>query len=384
MGCRVKLSNFNWIPGLFILGYHLLLVIALPIYLISHTPSWWLVALSIVLVYVTGMSVTAGYHRLYSHTSYKINPIAEAVLLFFATMATQGSAFRWSFDHRHHHAFVDTDRDPYSIKKGFWYAHFLWLFEKPKEIDNKVISDLVRKPLLRFQHRYYGLLMVVTNAICVLVVGWCFNDYLGAFFFAWLVRMFFLHHFTWFINSLAHTWGDRPYSQALSAVDNYLISIVTFGEGYHNYHHTFANDYRNGIRWYHFDPTKWLIWTMSKIGMARNLKKNQHYFIEEKILLERKQLLLEKVQNSLGEYKDVWEEKITRVTENVITKFREAKQINELYRVCKEKKDAGKDSLRDLQAQLKTLKKGIRKECIHWINLSKEVMEVAESNPVKQ
>jgi stearoyl-CoA desaturase (delta-9 desaturase) len=236
-------------------------------------PSWQIVTTSIVLIYLTGLGVTMGYHRLYSHNAYKINPVVETIVLFFGTMGTQGSVLRWSFDHRYHHAFVDTDKDPYSIKKGFWYAHFLWLLEKPKPIENKIVADLLKNPLLRFQHRFYGLLMFGINLLVTLFFGWYYNDYLGAFLFVWIVRMFFLHHFTWFINSLAHTWGDRPFCESLSAVDNYLISLLTWGEGYHNYHHTFGYDYRNGVRWYHYDPTKWLIWTLSKLGLATRLKK---------------------------------------------------------------------------------------------------------------
>lgn len=373
----MRLSNFNWIPGLFILGYHAFLLVALPIYFMHHTPSWKLISISIALVYITGISVTAGYHRLYSHTTYKTNRYVEAVLLFFATMATQGSALRWAFDHRHHHAFVDTDRDPYSIKKGFWYAHFLWLFEKPKEIENKVISDLQRNPLLRFQHRFYGTLMVITNVLCVLFVGWWLNDYLGAFLFAWLVRLFFLHHFTWFINSLAHTWGARTFCQELSAVDNYLISLVTFGEGYHNYHHTFAYDYRNGIRWYHFDPTKWLIWSLNKLGLAHNLKKNQRYFIEEKLILERKQLFLDKVRSSFVEYKEVWEEKITKLSESLVEKVRQTKQLSELYQGLKKEKK--KEALRELSQQIKEIKKRLKEEGRNWLALSRNVMQLPEA-----
>lgn len=373
----MKLSNFNWIPGLFIIGYHLLLCIALPIYLLHSTPSWGLVAVSAILLYVTGLSVTAGYHRLYSHTTYKINPILEGILLFFATMAAQGSALRWSFDHRNHHAYVDTDRDPYSIKKGFWYAHFLWLFEKPRTIDNKVISDLVRKPLLRFQHRFYGLLLVLTNAISIFFVGWYFGDYYEAFLFAFVVRLFFLHHFTWFINSLAHTWGARTFCKELSAVDNYIIALLTFGEGYHNYHHTFALDYRNGIRWYHFDPTKWLIWTFNKLGLAHGLKKNQHYFIEEKLFLSRKELLLEKLNSSFDEYKGVWEQKVTQVTENVVEKLRQIRQVKELY--LKEKKEGHKERLRELRSQIREIKKGLKNECQHWMDVSRHVMSLSST-----
>jgi stearoyl-CoA desaturase (delta-9 desaturase) len=379
-GGIVERSNFNWIPALFIFGYHALLLVSLPIYFFYFTPSWTLIAISVALLYVTGLSVTMGYHRLYSHTTYKINPVLEAVLLFFATMATQGSALRWSFDHRHHHAFVDTDRDPYSIKKGFWYAHFLWLLEKPKEIENKVVADLVRKPLLVFQHRFYGILMFGTNLIATLFIGWCLNDYVGAFLFTWFVRLFFLHHFTWFINSLAHTWGARNFCEELSAVDNYIIALLTFGEGYHNYHHTFANDYRNGIRWYHFDPTKWLIWTCSKLGLAKQLKTNQPYLIEKKLVLERKQLLLEKISTSLDEYKETWEAKITELSENMLTKLSEMKQLKEQYYQRKEKNEC----IRDLNTEMKAIKKGLKAEFRSWMDLSRRVMSAPQASDPSQ
>ena len=313
-----------------------------------------------------------GYHRLYSHMAYKINPVAEAIMLFFATMATQGSAIRWSFDHRHHHAFIDTDRDPYSIKKGFWYAHFLWLFEKPIEIENGVVSDLVRNPLLRFQHRYYGLLWVVTNGIAFLSFGWLFQDYLGAFVFTILVRMFFLHHFTWLINSLAHVWGAQNFSQEISAVDNYIIALLTFGEGYHNYHHTFAQDYRNGIRWYHFDPTKWAIWILYKFGLARQLRKVQKYQIEEKILLERKRTLLEKTNFPHVSQKEEWERKVSIVIENVAEKLKQVKKLQEKYQELKKAKE-GRTLLQSLKVEIRALRRSLDEEYQKWIDFSCEI-----------
>jgi stearoyl-CoA desaturase (Delta-9 desaturase) len=365
-------KKFNWGPGLFILAYHLILLIAVPLYFIYLTPAWGIIAISAVLVYVTGLSVTAGYHRLYSHMTYKLNPIMEGVLLFFATMGAQGSAIRWSFDHRHHHAFVDTDRDPYSIKKGFWYAHFLWLFEKPKPIDEKVVADLLRNPLLRFQHRFYPLLMFTTNILVSLFLGWCFGNYIAAFLFGWLGRMFFLHHFTWFINSLAHTWGARTFCQELSAVDNYIIALFTFGEGYHNYHHTFAYDYRNGIRWYHFDPTKWLIWILHKCGLAHKLKTVPRHRIEEKLVMDRKDLLLEKIASSLTASKEEWEKKITHLTESVLAKLNQMRELKERYQALKKTKEK-KETLRPLIDQIKEAKRSLQHEYRLWMDLSHHV-----------
>ncbi|WP_226996137.1 hypothetical protein [Candidatus Protochlamydia sp. W-9] len=145
------------------------------------------------------------------------------------------------------------------LKKGVLVAHCLWILEKTKKIEAKVVPDLIKNHLVQFQLKYDFLCMLISNGIAFLVVGWFLDDHMGAFFLACWTRLFLLHHFTWFINSLAHTWVDRPFCQEQSAVNNYMLALLTFGEDYHNYHRTFCNDHRNGIRWSHFDPTKWLI-----------------------------------------------------------------------------------------------------------------------------
>lgn len=371
---RSRRNEFNWGPGLFLIGYHLLLVICLPIYFYYFSAPKSLLIASAILMYVTGLSVTMGYHRLYAHTTYKLNPVVEAILLFFATMATQGSALRWSFDHRLHHAFVDTDKDPYSIKKGFWYAHFMWLFEKPVPIDNKVVANLVKNPLLRFQHKYYGILMVLTNALAVGVLGWVYNDFLAAVLFGWLARTFVLHHLTWFINSLAHTWGARTFCKELSAVDNYIIALLTFGEGYHNYHHTFAYDYRNGIRWFHFDPTKWLIWTLSKCGFATQLRVVQNYQIQEKILVEHKHILLHKIEESFPNQKEEWETKLTNVINEILIPLRQLRKLQEEY--LSFKKEGEKDRLHDLKLEIKKIRKAFKEEYRKWVELRHNLQEM--------
>ncbi len=367
---------FNWVPGLFIISYHAILLLGLPFYFACcQVSSWTMILSSFALMYISGLSITMGYHRLFSHMSYKASPILEFFLVLFGTLATQGSVIRWSFDHRHHHAFLDTDKDPYTIKKGFWYAHFFWLFEKPKKIQSSVVSDLERKPLLRFQHKYYGIILVVTNLVVYGVFGWAFQDYLGAFVFAILLRMFFLHHFTWFINSLAHTWGARTFCKELSAVDNYIIALLTFGEGYHNYHHTFAQDYRNGIRWFHFDPTKWLIWLSSKCGLARQLRTVQAQHIQEKILLERKRLLLDRVSSSLSTQKDEWEAKISEVMDCVFLKWKQLKKLQENYKTLR--KEGAKEVLLSIKMEIRALKKSLQEDHRICSNVSKQILRLA-------
>ena len=118
-GLTMELRRINWPIFTFISVYHVLLMIGLPLYLYYYSITWSLVGIALLLFFATGMSITGGYHRLYSHRTYKANKIVEFALLFFGTMAGQGSALRWSHDHRIHHAHIDTDKDPYSIKKGF-------------------------------------------------------------------------------------------------------------------------------------------------------------------------------------------------------------------------------------------------------------------------
>ncbi|MBI2742417.1 MAG: fatty acid desaturase [Chlamydiales bacterium] len=369
----MKSKRYDWGVIVFIVGYHLALLIGLPIYFINHSPSWGLCVTAGVLMYISGMSVTAGYHRLYSHQTYKINPVVEAVLLFFATVATQGSALKWAADHRKHHAFVDTDRDPYSIKKGFMYAHVLWLFHKADPIDPKIIADLSKNRLLAFQHKYYGLLMMLCNALVFLFFGYLFNDYLSAFVFIWGVRMLVLHHFTWFINSLAHTWGSQKFSQEHSAVDNYLMSIFTFGEGYHNYHHTFASDYRNGVRWFHFDPTKWLIWTLSKFKLAHNLRRISGIRIQEAIISEQKSDLIEQVKQYLSTNRAIAEEKIEKLTADLLAKFASFTQLKEQYKEYKKERTKDKDSLKQLNREIKTLKKTLQADWQDWKRFCRDI-----------
>ncbi len=330
------MKKIDWPPFLYIIGYHLFLLIALPLYFMHHTPSFGLVMTTIGLVFITGMAITAGYHRCYSHNSYKVHPVVDAILLILGTLATQGSALQWAHDHRLHHAHVDTEKDPYSVKKGLLHAHVFWMFFKADPMNPKVISDLYRKKMFVFQHKHYGLCMLLANILTFLAIGWIFNDYLGAFLFAWWVRLFFLHHTTWCINSLAHYWGTKNYSQEHSAVDNYLISLLTYGEGYHNYHHTFSQDYRNGIRWYHFDPSKWLIWTLHKLGLAHDVKKVNDYRIARQLLLQHKEELICKLKES------AYARKVAEIAENLTHKLAkmqshlDPKQLRDLKKSVKE------------------------------------------------
>lgn len=372
----MKIKEFNKGPGIFLIVYQILLLLSLPVYFYTCTVSTSMIVVSTVLLFATGISITGGYHRYFSHRAFKTYPIVEYIILFFSSMAGQGSALRWAFDHRVHHAHVDTDEDPYSIQKGFWYAHFLWILEKPKKIDSKIVPDLIQNPRVMFQNQYSEYLMVGTNAIVCLLIGWIFNDYLGAFFLATWLRLFALHHFTWFINSLAHTWGDKPFCQEQSAVNNYILSFLTFGEGYHNYHHTFANDYRNGVRWYHYDPTKWVIWVLYKLNLAYSLKQVDPITINKRMITERKQLLKNQLQKLWDEKKEELEHKVEEISEQLIAKILKIQELKACYQAAFKDHYSNSDLKKEIQRELALLKKGFKEDWNRWKSLSKHIMHL--------
>jgi stearoyl-CoA desaturase (delta-9 desaturase) len=183
----------------------------------------------------------------------------------------------WASEHRDHHKHVDHDEDPYSISKGLFHAHIGWLMFKLKpETNLENVADLKKDSLLVWQHRYIHLIAFVTafvfpSAIAFAWGGW--KAALGAFLIAGVLRVVVLQHCTFCINSLCHYIGAQPYSSKCSARDSWLMAIITMGEGYHNYHHEFQHDYRNGVKPWQIDPTKWIIWTLSKIGLAKQLRR---------------------------------------------------------------------------------------------------------------
>jgi stearoyl-CoA desaturase (Delta-9 desaturase) len=234
-----------------------------------------------------GMAITGGYHRLWAHRTYEAHPALKVFYLIFGTMALQNSVFAWCSGHRTHHLHVDdVDLDPYSARRGFWFSHIGWMLrEYPSgKLDLANIPDLRRDPLLAFQHRYYVPLALITNFGLPLAAGLLFHDVWGMLILAGVLRLVWSHHVTFFINSLAHMWGSRPYTEDNSARDNPVLAVVTYGEGYHNFHHIFAHDYRNGVRWWQWDPTKWLIAALQLVGLTRRLKRTPWFQIQRALL----------------------------------------------------------------------------------------------------
>lgn len=232
---------------------------------------------------LTGVSITAGYHRLWSHKAYKTNYFFRLLFMIFGSASLQNSVFKWASEHRRHHIFVDDkEKDPYAATNGFLYSHITWMLFKHKssKIDFSNIKDLQKDSILRFQHKYYALIALATCFGLPALIGWTYGSIIGCLLLAGLLRVVLNHHLTFFINSIAHIFGTRPYTEENSARDNPFISLVTYGEGYHNFHHKFSGDYRNGVHWYDFDPSKWLISMCNKAGWTWDIKITPNPIIE--------------------------------------------------------------------------------------------------------
>lgn len=251
-------------------------------YALAFGVRWWEPVLFLVTYLLVGLSVTAGYHRLYAHRGYKSHPVVEAFFLFFGAMALQNSVLQWASDHRTHHRYVDRDWDPYSIRRGGLWAHILWLFYKrPPHETFENVPDLKKNRLVMLQYRFSNALGIVAGLGLPTLVGWAFGHPLGGLLWGGFLRIAVIHHTTFFVNSIAHMYGSRPFSEESSARDNWMLAFVTNGEGYHNFHHRFPSDFRNGFRWYQWDPTKWLIRALAAMGLAKDLRSTPRAVVEK-------------------------------------------------------------------------------------------------------
>jgi len=304
------MNNINTKPPL--IPINVAIFVGLPLAAIALVPAWgfyhgfdavqWLWALAF--LYLNGMSITGGYHRLWSHRAYDASPALKWFFALWGAGALQNSILIWASDHRRHHRFVDDDdRDPYSAGRGLWFSHIGWMLRnyKSNEPDFSNARDLERDPVVMWQHRHYVALTLAMNLALPVLLGIWHGDIIGTVLLVGLLRLVVNHQVTFFINSLAHFWGSRPYTEANSARDNGFLAFLTYGEGYHNFHHIFQSDYRNGIRWWQWDPTKWMINLCSRLSLARNLNRVANFRIQRAMLdtaFERARSKLEATRDS--------------------------------------------------------------------------------------
>tara|TARA_B100000686_G_scaffold26863_1_gene26284 strand:+ start:362 stop:1510 length:1149 start_codon:yes stop_codon:yes gene_type:complete len=314
-----KLPPINWI--------NMILFTATPVCAITLVPAYgyvygyglyeWLVFLF--LMTFCGLSITGGYHRLWSHKTYSAHPALRFVFSLGGACSIQNDILHWASDHRRHHQYVDNnERDPYSAGRGFWFSHIGWILRDYDSgaTDFSNVKDLMQDPIVMFQHRHYLKLVLLTNIALPAFLGYLNGNIIACLLLGGLLRLVLSQHATYLINSLAHIWGRQPYSDDSSARDNSLLALVTYGEGYHNYHHTFQWDYRNGVKWWHFDPTKWMIRSCSLIGLTKNLKRCTTAQIEKAKL--EKQYRLAKEHCELLNIPEKWRTRLSQEYEQFL------------------------------------------------------------------
>jgi stearoyl-CoA desaturase (delta-9 desaturase) len=262
------------------------------VYFWGNGVSWPQLALMTVMYIATGMGITVGYHRLFTHKSFSAGPIVTAAMGILGSMAVEGSLLRWCAAHRRHHQFSDHDGDPHSphlhdhghglrgIISGFWHPHMGWIFDPPGESLDRYVPDLIRDRRIRAISELFPL-WVAIGFIIPAVLGGLLNLAIGAPFwtgaflgFIWggLVRIMVVHHITWSVNSICHIWGSQPYRSGDESRNNVVVGVLALGEGWHNNHHAFPTSARHGLEWWQFDSSWMMIRGLQALGLVRNVR----------------------------------------------------------------------------------------------------------------
>jgi stearoyl-CoA desaturase (Delta-9 desaturase) len=235
----------------------------------------------------TGLGVTVGFHRYFTHQSFETNSFVRGLLAIAGSMAVQGPVITWVADHRRHHAFSDKEGDPHSphldegpgvrgIVKGLWHAHLGWLFSDERTVARRWAPDLLKDPLIKKIDRLFPLWVALTFGLPPLIgfaVTGTLHGALLAGLWGSLVRVFMLHHVTWSINSICHFYGKRPYESDDFSTNNWPLALISFGESWHNNHHAFPSAAIHGIGPAQVDTSGIVITALEKMGLARNVKR---------------------------------------------------------------------------------------------------------------
>lgn len=258
----------NWSYVFFFAAFHLIALSA-PWFF-----SWQALGVGILLHWLCGgIGICLGYHRLLCHRSFTVPKWLEYPIAICGALAIQGGPIFWVGGHRRHHAHTeDVEKDPYSAERGFWWSHMLWLFyPKPDSFDRqrygKYAPDLTRQPFYCWLNRNFLLLQVPLAVLLYVLGGWSFVVY-GIF-----LRAVLLWHCTWFVNSATHTWGYRTFAANDNARNLWWVALTTYGEGWHNNHHSFPRSAQTGWHWWEIDVTWHTIRLLDRLGLAKNIRK---------------------------------------------------------------------------------------------------------------
>jgi stearoyl-CoA desaturase (delta-9 desaturase) len=241
--------------------------------------------MAVALYLFTGFGISIGFHRLFTHHSFKANRALKIVCAVAGSMALEGSAISWVAIHRRHHMFGDQPGDPHSphrygsdvagTVRGFLWAQVGWLFAANTTDTKRYAPDLLRDADLVVIDRLFPVLAVTSLAL-PFFVGWAIYGTLAgallAFLWAGLVRMAVLHHVTWSINSVCHLWGQRPFTTSDLSTNVASLALVSFGESWHNFHHAAPSSARHGVLRHQFDPSARLISVLERAGWATKVR----------------------------------------------------------------------------------------------------------------
>jgi stearoyl-CoA desaturase (delta-9 desaturase) len=262
---QAKSQKIQWHTIIAVTLFHVMAVAAL------FTFSWTNLAVAVVFWWIANsVGVGIGYHRLLTHRGFKTPKWVEYILTFCGTLALQSGAINWVTTHRKHHAFTETDQDPHSPTKGLYHAHIGWIFQGEGQTQSETsmmryTPDMMRDPVQRFMNKYYWV-----SSILLGVALYSFGGF-SMIFWAIGLRVVFGWQTTWLVNSVTHTWGTRRFESRDTSTNNGLVAALTFGEGWHNNHHTYPRSAKHGLTWKEIDLNWMQIWTLEKLGLATDV-----------------------------------------------------------------------------------------------------------------
>lgn len=246
---------------------------------------WSEVGIMLVMYLLTGFGVTIGYHRLFTHKSFKAGPVVTSILGVLGSMSVEGRLIRWVAFHRAHHQHSDHAEDPHSphghgggikgVLVGFYRAHMGWMLDTSDHGLEKYVVDLQKDRLVRRISDLFPLWFALSLIIPTVIGGLISMTWTGALLgLVWggFVRILMVHHITWSVNSVCHLWGTRPFRSHDESRNNVIVGVLALGEGWHNNHHAFPTSARHGLRWWQFDASYIVIWAMSKLGLVWDVK----------------------------------------------------------------------------------------------------------------
>ncbi|NUQ68041.1 MAG: fatty acid desaturase [Phycisphaerales bacterium] len=247
---------------------------------------WVSLSIMLVMYIATGLGITIGYHRLFTHKAFSTSRFMTFVWGMLGTMAAEGPVLEWVATHRCHHQHSDSDHDPHSphthgddikgLLLGIWHSHVGWLFNSAPADFNKYARDLQRDPIVRHLSRRFGMWFLVGLLVPAVAGGLLTMSWAGAgmgFLWGGLVRVFLVHHVTWSVNSVCHLWGSRPFECHDESRNNPIVGVLAMGEGWHNNHHAFPASARHGLAWWQFDLSYVIIWAMERVGLAWDVRR---------------------------------------------------------------------------------------------------------------